>query len=1136
MSTQTGPLNSALELNRRPQDVSSKKKYQSLAVMLILGVLSANSAADVVAFDMVGNASQNLNSFVNPWNSAFVSGGDGFQKYQRGVSPSIPFSVMDDSLVIFPADNLGIIKDGNTDVFFGVVDTENPQNSGPVSATWEFDVSGATGLVLSIDMGAMGDFESSDSFEWTYSIDGGPELTAFASTVDEAGSFSYTLEGGASFLLNDPMLMQGTILSDDLASFSTSLVGTGATLTLTLTATFNGGTEAVAFQNIVIEEGGLPTSATAYDMVASASQNLNSFTNPWNSAFVSAGDGFQKYQRGVSSSIPFSVLDDSLVIFPTDSLGIIKDGNLDEFFGVVDTENPQNSGPVSATWDFDISGTTGLMLSIDMGAMGDFESSDSFEWTYSIDGGPQLTAFASTVDEAGSFSYTLEGGASFTLNDPMLMQGTILSNDLASFSTPLVGTGATLTLTLTATFNGGTEAVAFQSIILSEADVPPPPPSELEIFEIQGNGIASPVDGNVVTTLDNVVTALAPNGFFMQTPTARTDGDVDTSDGIFVFTGAATGLAVGDNVDVTGQVDEFFGFTELTSATVTPDGTGLVPAAVEFGTIVPSPDPTAPSCSIEFECYEGMLIEIPDGTVTGPNQRFSTDPIAEVHITAAPARTFREPGIEFPGTPPFPEWDGNPEVFELDPDKLGLPNQIIPAGSSFSATGVLGFEFGGYELWPNELAFDPAPLPLPVRPRDAGEFTVGTLNLFRLFDDVDDPADGDRDDFVVSTAEYERRLAKLSAYIREVLDAPDILAVQEVESLKVLGDLAAQIESDDASVIYVAHLQEGNDIGTIDVGFLTRERIQVDAITQVDPGVTFENPITLQQDILHDRPPLLLEGSCQVEFGTFPISVMAVHNRSLSGIDGSQGLRVRAKRLLQAESIATKVQDLQLADPDTRLIVIGDFNAFEFTDGYVDALGVISGDFDPAASLVCTEEDCSGLVNPDLDSPLMSASVEERYSFIFRGSAQVLDHALSTQRLAEEISGPEFGRGNADAAVDLINDNTPANLPLRSSDHDGLVVYINKDEDADGVPNDDDICPATAIPEGVPTIGLKPNHYALTGLLGNTFESSHKTVFTTGDTGGCSCEQIITELGLGFGHTRFGCSRGVMLQWSNRVN
>ena len=329
--------------------------------------LPSHATAQVVAYDMVGSASQNLNSFTNPWNGAFSSPGDGFQKYRRGVSPTIPFAVLDDSLVIFPTDNLGIIKDGNLDQFFGVVDTENPQNSGPVSATWEFDISGATGLVLSIDMGAMGDFESSDTFEWTYSIDGGPVLTAFVNFVDESGSFTYVLEGGLNRTLSDPMLMQGTILSNDLATFNTPLVGTGSVLTLTLTARQDAGTEAVAFQNIVIEEGGLTTAGLAFDMVGSTSQNLNSFTNPWNGAFSSPGDGFQKYRRGVSPTIPFAVLDDSLVIFPTDNLGIIKDGNLDQFFGVVDTENPQNSGPVSATWTFDVSAASlGLVLSIDI--------------------------------------------------------------------------------------------------------------------------------------------------------------------------------------------------------------------------------------------------------------------------------------------------------------------------------------------------------------------------------------------------------------------------------------------------------------------------------------------------------------------------------------------------------------------------------------------------------------------------------------------------------------------------------------------------------------------------------------------------------------------------------------------------
>ena len=52
-----------------------------------------------------------------------------------------------------------------------------------------------------------------------------------------------------------------------------------------------------------------------------------------------------------------------------------------------------------------------------------------------------------------------------------------------------------------------------------------------------------------------------------------------------------------------------------------------------------------------------------------------------------------------------------------------------------------------------------------------------------------------------------------------------------------------------------------------------------------------------------------------------------------------------------------------------------------------------------------------------------------------------------------------YGRGNADAARDLINDDT---TPLRSSDHDGLVLYIMSDFDADGVPDDQDACPQNA--------------------------------------------------------------------------
>ncbi len=671
----------------------------------------------------------------------------------------------------------------------------------------------------------------------------------------------------------------------------------------------------------------------------------------------------------------------------------------------------------------------------------------------------------------------------------------------------------------------------------------------LEIYEIQGAGLASPFTGSVVATNQNVVTALGTDGFFMQTPTVRADGNVNTSDGIFVFQDAPPTVVVGDVVDVTGRVAEFFGFTEFSAGTsVTITGSGPTPPPVIFDAIVPSPDPTAPSCAIEFECYESMRVDIPAGAVTGPNQTFGPDPIAEVHITSAADRTFREPGIEFPGLPGYTVWDGNPEVFELDPDKLGLPNQIIPAGSGFSASGVIGYEFGGYEMWPTALTVDERFLPIPARPREFDEFTIGSLNMFRFFDDVDDPpsfaADGMtvRNDTVVSTEEYLTRQAKFVQYILEILDAPDILAVQEAEKLEILEALAAEIALVDPSVVYTSYLVEGNDIGTIDIGFMVRDNITVDAVMQLGKEETFENPLNGEIELLHDRPPLLLQGR---HLDQTLVQVFGVHMRSLSNIESA---RTQQKRYEQANSVAEKVQTIQDMDPEAPILVTGDFNAFEFTDSYVDLVGQILGDFVPSENVVCEDNTCEDLVEPNLSNQIEVLPAEDRYSFIFRGNAQSLDHALTSVGLEWFLRGFEYPRGNADAAFILLED---GDTVLRSSDHDGLVLFLNADGDQDGVTDALDVCPGTMIPEGVPTVRLGTNRWALVDddyefdtkrpggkLMGPTGRGSRapSLQFSTQDTAGCSCEQIIENLGLGNGHRKFGCSIGAMRNWVKMVN
>ena len=603
-------------------------------------------------------------------------------------------------------------------------------------------------------------------------------------------------------------------------------------------------------------------------------------------------------------------------------------------------------------------------------------------------------------------------------------------------------------------------------------------PVAAEIYEIQGAGASSPLEDTPVLTDGDVVTALAPDGFFMQTPAGLTDGDSDTSDGVFVFTGTAPAVAVGDLVDVTGTVDEFFGFTEITgSPVVTVVGTSSLPPVVAFGPNVPSPNPASPSCSIEYECYEGMLVKITGGAVTGGNQDFGSDPIAEPNITAGSARTFRAPGTEFPldlgGS--IPQWDGNPEVFELDPDKLGLANQTIFGGSSFTATGVIGFDFGDYELWPTELEFTQAALPTSVRNRMMGETTVGSLNMFRF------ASDGD----------YAVRLAKLSKYVRLVLNSPDILGVQEVADIGALQDLAEKIALDDGSVNYTAHLFEGNDIGGIDVGFLLRSDIDVGSLSQMGAAEIF----TFDNSLLHDRPPLLLEAIYTGNGKDFRVTVLVVHNRSLNGIDTE---RVQLKRLAQAQSIATMVQNYQSAYPRTPLIVLGDFNAFEFTDGYVDAVGHIMGDINPSESLQSGPD----LVSPNLTNQVYSLPAGERYSFVFNGNAQVLDHALTSSAVDRWVRGFEFGRGNSDAAHDQIND---AGTAMRSSDHDGFVLFLMTDRDGDNVADDVDECPVnpylvrsdpqSGCVSSVPTldpVGMLLMFLMLGGLGAITVRSQHK--------------------------------------------
>jgi hypothetical protein len=129
----------------------------------------------------------------------------------------------------------------------------------------------------------------------------------------------------------------------------------------------------------------------------------------------------------------------------------------------------------------------------------------------------------------------------------------------------------------------------------------------------------------------------------------------------------------------------------------------------------------------------------------------------------------------------------------------------------------------------------------------------------------------------------------------------------------------------------------------------------------------------------------------------------------------------------------------------------------------------------------------------------------------------------------------------ADGSYPNVTSNlTQAGLPAAGPASDTLVVIADVDGDDDGVLDGNDLCPGTVIPEGVPTVGLNPNHYALVDddLIFDTVVppgGGPGEVFTTTDTAGCSCEQIIDALHLGNGHRKHGCSLGAMRTWVDLV-
>ncbi len=656
---------------------------------------------------------------------------------------------------------------------------------------------------------------------------------------------------------------------------------------------------------------------------------------------------------------------------------------------------------------------------------------------------------------------------------------TVANNDYVAKSL----TGQTIaagnsTYTFDVTVNGDTTAEPNETFFVNVTNVVGASPTSVQgtgtitnddfsqtaISAIQGSGLTSPFVGQNVTT-SGIVTATKSNGFFLQTPDANIDADPNTSEGVFVFTSSAPPAAavIGNSVVVTANVSEFIPttaphqqpVTELVSPTVNLLSTGNpLPAPVTI-----TAADTTPNNLENLERFEGMRVRVNSLTVVGPTQGTITESSAAVSsngifygVVTGVARPFREPGIDASIDPPagapanVPRFDTNPERLRIDSDtQPGAAKINVAAGEIVSnIVGPLDYAFVTWTIYPDAAApptVSNIQSAIPVPQPSADEFTVSSFNMQRFFDTADDPNTSDP---VLTQTAFNGRLNKASLAIRNVMLSPDVIGVEEMENLTTLQAVAAKVNSDamaagQANPNYQAYLVEGNDVGGIDVGFLVKStRITVVDVNQVGKTTTYTDP-SGSQALLNDRPPLILRATIQPAIGApIPFTVIVNHLRSLSSVDDpTDGNRVRTKRRAQAEYLANLIQARQIADPTEKIISIGDYNAFQFNDGYVDSIGTIKGTPTPPDQVTLASSD---LVNPDLTDLLDYLPANQRYSFTFDGNGQVLDHELVNNQMLAILNRVAYARNNADFPEIYYADFT---RPERVSDHDMAVSYFS---------------------------------------------------------------------------------------------
>lgn len=581
-------------------------------------------------------------------------------------------------------------------------------------------------------------------------------------------------------------------------------------------------------------------------------------------------------------------------------------------------------------------------------------------------------------------------------------------------------------------------------------------PEPAGISRIQGASHLSPLLGRQVTT-DGVVTAILENGFYLQDPAG--DGDGVTSDAIFVETQARGAVGVGDRIRIVGTVAESASDGPPTGLRVTrltrPSALEVLsrghplPRPVIIGaggvsiprTMVISPaelpvdlrdsaqvraNRFTPDTDVLdfFEALEGMLVTLRSPVALSPTERRGPDrsdffahpdagPAAEDrHLRTAAGGVLLRSGPDNLG-------DQNPDRLRIafDPMLYRESAPVLAVGDRVGdITGVMDYAYGAFQVSPI------APVAVIARSgwrrevtaieRRPGRLIVATYNVLNLSADSSD----------------DLQRTGLASQIVRALGAPDILALQEiqdssgeqddgvVDARPTLRALARAVIAAGGPVY--AHLDVpptdgrpgGAPGGNIrNAFFYDSARVKLLSYRSLTPGILAAAAAPDPAAFTESRDPL----EAVFEFSGRRITAINNHLTSRYGstpVFGAVQPWVQAgeaEREAQARALRAYVSSLVDADPGAQVVVLGDMNTFETSDDLSEIL--------PGAP-------------PLLTNLIAQVAQPERYSYIFEGNSQALDHIFVTRNLATA------------AAADVVHLNVDFPSDPPASDHDPVVA------------------------------------------------------------------------------------------------